>query len=68
MKNGKFAVPGADIPTYGDYLIYSELRRKPSKRSQGKVIVCCKCGCTGTLYRHGDRYICRICLERGGKR
>lgn len=64
MKNGKFAVPyGADIPIYDDCLIYQELRRKPSKRSQGKVIVCCKCGCTGTLYRHGDRYICRICLQ-----
>lgn len=69
MKNGKFAVPGADIPIYEDWMIYPEFRGKPSERSQGRVIVCCQCGCADrTLYRHGNKYICRICREKGGKR
>ena len=42
---------------------------KPSKRSQGKVIRCEKCHCTGkTLIARGPGYyICRDCLAKGGK-
>lgn len=41
---------------------------KPSKRSQGKVIRCEKCHCTGkTLIARGQGYyICRDCLAKGG--
>ena len=44
--------------------------RKPSKRSQGKVIRCEKCGCTGkTLIARGPNYyICRDCLAKEGGR
>lgn len=37
---------------------------KKSKRSEGRAVVCCKCGCGGTLYKSGGKYICRKCREK----
>lgn len=45
-----------------------ELNRKEPKRSQGKRIVCCKCRCTGTLYKYGSGYICRKCRDKFEKK
>ncbi len=38
---------------------------KPSKRSEGKVLVCSRCRCSGkTLLRRDGKYICRDCLVK----
>lgn len=42
--------------------------QKPSKRSEGRAVVCHKCGCGGTLYKSGRVYICRKCREKEEKR
>lgn len=42
--------------------------RRNSKRSEGRAVVCCKCGCGGTLYKSGRVYICRKCREKEEKR
>ena len=38
--------------------------RRKSKRSEGRAVVCHKCGCGGTLYKSGRVYICRKCREK----
>ena len=38
--------------------------RKKSKRSEGRAVVCHKCGRGGTLYKSGRVYICRKCREK----
>ena len=38
--------------------------RTKSKRSEGKAVVCHKCGCGGTQYKSGKVYICRSCREK----
>ena len=38
--------------------------RRKSKRSEGRAVVCHKCGCGGTLYKPGRVDICRKCREK----
>ncbi len=46
--------------------LFADFFRKPSKRSMGKVIVCCKCRCANRqLMRYGEKYICTDCVRKG---
>lgn len=42
---------------------------KPSKRSQGRAVKCARCHATRvTLYRQGDKYLCRKCKEKENRK
>ena len=57
---------GIDLSPMYDASVFREFVRKPSKWSMGKVIVCCKCRCTGVqLMRYGNKYICVDCIRKG---
>ena len=51
----------------GEYMTeFGRMSGKPSKRSMGRVIVCCKCRCAGVqLMRYGNGYICVECIRKG---
>lgn len=55
---------GVDLTPMYAGLESCKFDRKPSNRSMGKVIVCCKCRCTGVqLMRYGNKYICVDCVR-----